>query len=227
MPLDLTLLDRDIELAPLIDHALLDPAATPDQIDRLCAEADRFGFAAVCVAPCYVRQAVENLAKKVPKVCTVIGFPTGTNTRATKLYEAQEAVENGAEELDVMINLGLLKSGQIDAVHRELAEICEETDRPIKAILELNRLTPPEQEIAVNLALDAGVSFLKTGTGWAGPVSRDDVRLLRDLSRNRVGIKAAGGIRTIEQAIGLVLEGATRLGTSHGVSLLEQAQGKP
>jgi len=225
MPLDLTLLDRDIELAPLIDHALLDAAATPEQIDRLCAEADRFGFATVCVAPCYVRRAVENLYQKKPKVCTVIGFPLGTSTPATKLYEAQEAVDNGAEELDVVINLGLLKSGQTDAVHRELAEICEETDRPVKAILELNRLTPPEKELAVDLALDAGVTFLKTGTGWAGGATVEDVRLLRELSRGRVGIKAAGGIRTLEQAIGLVLEGATRLGTSYGVSILEQAQG--
>ncbi|MEY2976081.1 MAG: deoxyribose-phosphate aldolase [Prochlorotrichaceae cyanobacterium] len=214
-------LDCDIDLAPLIDHALLDPAATRDQIDRLCGEADRFHFATVCVSPCYVRRAVENLYQKMPKVCTVIGFPSGASTTATKLYEAQEAVSNGATELDVMINLGLLKSGNTDAVHRELAEICE-TDRPVKAILELSRLTPAEIQIAVDLSLDAGVRFLKTGTGWAGGATVEEIRLLRELSRGKVGIKAAGGIRTLEQAIALVREGATRLGTSRGVDLMEQ-----
>lgn len=227
MSLNLSLLDTDIELPPLIDHSLLDPVATPDQIDRLCAEAERFRFAAVCVAPCYVRQAAELLYQKLPKVCTVIGFPTGATTPGTKLYEAMEAVENGAEELDVVINLGWLKSGQSEKIHRELAEICEETDRPVKVILELSRLTPPEKQLAVEIALDAGVAFLKTGTGWAGGATVEDVRFLHEMSRGQVGIKAAGGIGTLEKAIELVLEGATRLGTSRGIALLNQReQGK-
>lgn len=224
MSIDLKTLDTDLDLAPLIDHSLLDPAATPDQVEQLCAEADRFRFASVCVSPCYVQRAAEYLHNKSPKVSTVIGFPSGTSTLATKLYEAQEAVENGADELDVMINLGLLKAGNNDAVHRELAEICDETDRPVKAILELNRLTPAEKRLAAEIAMDAGVAFIKTGTGWSGPANLDDVRLLREITRGKVGIKAAGGIRYLSQAIEFALEGATRLGTSQGVSLMEQRQ---
>lgn len=212
----------EIDIAPLIDHALLDPTATSVQVKQLCAEADRFQFATVCVYPIHVRQATELLQGKIPKVCTVIGFPTGTTTSAVKLYEAQEAVENGAQELDVVINLSWLKEGNSNAVHRELAEICELTHQPIKAILEMGRLTPEEKRFAIDLCLDAGVAFLKTSTGWAGGATLEDVRLLYELTKGRIGIKAAGGIRTLEQAVELVLAGANRLGTSRGVDLMRQ-----
>lgn len=212
----------DIDIAPFIDHALLMPTATPEQVEQWCEEADKFHFAAVCVYPVHVRQAAELLQGKQPKVCTVIGFPTGAVTSATKLYEAQEAVENGATELDVTINLGWLKAGKSDDVHREIAEICEETGQTVKVILETNLLTDEEKRLAAELAMDAGAAFLKTSTGWNGGATVADVKLLKEVAGERVGIKASGGIRTIDQALDLILEGATRLGTSRSVELLRQ-----
>jgi deoxyribose-phosphate aldolase len=212
----------DIDIAPLIDHTLLNPLATPEQIEKLCQEADRYQFAAVCIYPCYVRLAVELLQRKNPKVCTVIGFPSGANTSATKLYEAREAVENGATELDVVINLGWLRMGKTEEVHREIAQICEETGVTVKAILETNLLTDAEKRIAAELCMDAGVTFLKTSTGWNGGATVADVTSLYELAKERVGIKASGGIIKIKQALDLVVAGATRLGTSRGVDLLRQ-----
>ncbi|HLP88892.1 MAG TPA: deoxyribose-phosphate aldolase [Nostocaceae cyanobacterium] len=212
----------DIDIAPFIDHALLSPTATPEQVERWCEEADRLRFAAVCIPPCYVKQAAELLYQKSPKVCTVIGFPTGATTSAVKLYEAQEAVDNGATELDVVINLGWLKAGKTEQVHREIATICEEAGQPVKVILETNLLTDAEKKLAAEMAMDAGAAFLKTSTGWNGGAVVGDVRLLKEVARDRVGIKASGGIRTLEQAFDLILAGATRLGTSRGVDLLRQ-----
>lgn len=212
----------DIDIAPFIDHALLNPAATPEQVEQWCDEADRFKFAAVCVYPAYVRLAVERLHGKSPKVCTVIGFPSGATTKASKLYEAQEAADNGATELDVVINLGLLKSGKTNELHREIAEICESTGQTVKAILETALLTDAEKRLAAEICMEAGVAFLKTSTGLYGGATIADVGLLKEVTRERVGIKASGGIRTIEQAIELILAGATRLGTSRGPDLIRQ-----
>ncbi len=212
----------DIKLAEFIDYALLDPAATPEQVARCCDESDRLGFPALCVYPVHVRQAVERLHNSRTQVCTVIGFPTGATTSATKLYEAQEAAENGATELDVVINLGWLKTGNTDPLHRELAEICEATGQTVKAILETNRLTLSEKKLAAEICMDAGVRFLKTSTGWFGGATVEDVRLLKEVAKDRVGIKASGGIHTVEQAIALVAAGATRLGTSRGPELVRQ-----
>jgi deoxyribose-phosphate aldolase len=213
---------REIDLAPLIDHTLLAPAATNEHILRLCDEADRYGFATVCIYPMHVLAAVERLHNKKPKVCTVIGFPSGATTSATKLYEAQEAVENGAHELDVVINLGWLKMGDTRRLHDDIAGIVELTGQPVKAILEMALLTEAEKRLAAEVCLDAGVEFLKTSTGWQGGATVEDVRLLRKIGGDRIGIKASGGIRTPEQAIDLVEAGATRLGTSRGIEILKQ-----
>jgi len=213
-----------IDIAPLIDHTLLVPTATPDQIDQWCEEALRHNFAAVCIYPSYVQHVAECLHNKPPKVCTVIGFPTGATTSAVKLYEAMEAMEHGATELDVVINLGWLKVGNTNELHRELAEICQETGQTVKAILEMSLLTEPEKRLAAEVCLDAGVHFLKTSTGWNGGATVADVRLLHDITGGQIGIKASGGIRTHDQAIELVLAGATRLGTSYSVELLKQRE---
>lgn len=212
----------DIDIAPFIEHALLIPTATSDQVEQWCEEAQRFDFATVCVYPTYVRLCAELLQGKAPKVCTVIGFPTGATTSAVKLYEAQEAVENGATELDVVINLGWLKAGKTEELHREIAEICEETGQTVKAVLETTQLTEAEKRLAAEICMDAGVAFLKTNTGWYGGAGVADVRLLHEVTRERVGIKAAGGIRTLEQALDLIVAGATRLGTSRGPDLIRQ-----
>jgi deoxyribose-phosphate aldolase len=215
---------EQIDLAPLIDHSLLTPWATEEQIAQWCDEADRYNFASVCIASCHVRQAVSLLHNKRPKVCTVIGFPTGAHTTALKLYEAQEAAENGADELDVVINLGWVKQGRSDDLHREIATIREETGLTIKAILEMTVLTEAEKQLAIDICMDAGAQFLKTSTGWNGGATVADIRLMKEMSRDRVGIKASGGIHTIQQAYDLVLAGATRLGTSRSLDLLEQAK---
>jgi len=212
----------DIDIAPLIDYGLIDPTATPEQVEHFCQQADRFGFVTVCVYPSYVRQAVELLHDKRPKVCTVIGFPTGASTSTVKLYEALEAADNGAVELDVSVNLGLLKAGRIDEFHRELAQICEGTNLTIKAIIESSLLSDAEKQLAAEICMEAGVAYIKTNTGFFGAAQVDDVRLLKEITKGRIGIKAAGGIRTHEQAIDLVLAGATRLGTSRGPELLRQ-----
>ncbi len=212
----------DIDIAPYIDHALLMPTATSEHVKQWCEEADRFGFAAVCVYPVHVKQAAELLHGKSPKVCTVIGFPAGATTSATKLFEAQEALENGAVELDVVINLGWLKAGKTEEMHQEIAEICEAAGQQVKVILETNLLTDTEKSVAAEIAMDAGALFLKTCTGWNGGVTVADVRLLKEVARERVGIKASGGIRTAEQALDLIVAGATRLGTSRGIDLIRQ-----
>jgi deoxyribose-phosphate aldolase len=212
----------DIDIAPLIDYGLIDPTATPEQVEHFCQQADRFGFVTVCVYPSYVRQAVELLHDKRPKVCTVIGFPTGASTSTVKLYEALEAADNGAVELDVSVNLGLLKAGRIDEFHRELAQICEETNLTIKAIIESSLLSDAEKQLAAEICMEAGVAYIKTNTGFFGAATVEDVRLLKEVTKGRIGIKAAGGIRTHEQALDLVVAGATRLGTSRGPELLRQ-----
>ncbi|MDA0266732.1 MAG: deoxyribose-phosphate aldolase [Cyanobacteria bacterium] len=212
----------EVDLAPLIDHSLLAPMATPEQVEHWCAEADRYGFAAVCVNPIHVRQAKECLQGSKAQVCTVIGFPSGATTPTVKLYEAQEAAENGATELDVVINLGWLKMGKMDLIHREIASICEETGQVIKAILEAQLLNPDELRQAADVCMDAGAAFLKTSTGWQGGATVEIIEQLQAISKGRVGIKASGGISTAEQASLLVQAGATRLGTSRGPDLIRQ-----
>nr|WP_071880581.1 deoxyribose-phosphate aldolase [Synechococcus sp. PCC 6312] len=209
-------------LAPQIDHTLLDPLATEADIEQLCAQAEQWKFASVCIYPIWVARAVELLYGKVPLVCTVIGFPTGAHTPATKLYEAQAAVDAGAQELDVVINLGWLKMGHSEAIYNEIAAICEATQVTVKAILETTVLTTTEKQIAAEICLDAGVSFLKTSTGWQGGATVEDVKLLKEVAKDRVGVKASGGIRTYDQAKDLINAGATRLGTSRGIDILNQ-----
>ena len=217
--------DLDINIADYIDHAILNPSATSENVEGGCHEADQFNFPTVCVYPSAVKQAAEQLYQKKPQVCAVIGFPAGATTTAVKRYEAQEAAELGATELDVMLNLGWLKSGKSEAIYNEIAAICDETGQTVKVILEMSVLTLAEKRRAAEISMDAGASYLKTGTGWMGGATVEDVAFLREITKGRVGIKAAGGIRTIELAIALIEAGATRLGTSHGVDLVRQQKG--
>jgi deoxyribose-phosphate aldolase len=220
--MSVTNLDLNIDLATYIDHTLLKPSAIAEEVNQVCQQAWQYNFPAVCIYPAMVRQARELLHDKQPQVCTVIGFPTGAVTSAVKLYEAQEAVDNGATELDIVINLGWAKSGESSKIYREMAQICEETGQTVKAILETTVLTNEEKKLAAEVCLDAGVAYLKTSTGWFGGATVEDVALLKEITKGQVGIKASGGIRTYEQATALIQAGATRLGTSHGVDLLRQ-----
>ncbi len=214
----------DIDLAEYIDHTLLNPLATPEMIAQLCEQADVLHFFAVCVYPIHVKHAVQLLHGRSPKVCTVVGFPSGASTPAVKLFEAQEALENGAAELDVVMNIGWLKQGNLEALHQELADICGLSQAPIKVILETTLLTQTEKQLGAKVCLDSGAAFVKTSTGWQGGATVEDVKLLREVTRDRIGIKASGGIQTPEQALDLILAGATRLGTSRGVELLRMRE---
>ena len=219
----------DIDIAAYIDQALLDPTATPEAVEQCCKSAEQYGFPTVCLYPAAVKQGADLLQGKRTNVCTVIGFPAGATTSAVKLYEAQEATENGAKELDVVINLGWLKAGKSEELYQEMAAICSETGQTVKAILETALLTETEKRLAAEICLDAGVAYLKTSTGWFGGATVEDVHLLHQLSEGRVGVKASGGIRSLQQAIELIQAGATRLGTSRGVELVKQqmALGQP
>ncbi|BBA79007.1 deoxyribose-phosphate aldolase [cyanobacterium endosymbiont of Rhopalodia gibberula] len=218
----MTVVNSEIDIASYIDHSLLSPTGIVQEVEQYCQQADQFGFPTVCVYPSMVRKATELLKGKQTQVCTVIGFPTGATTSAVKLYEAKEAVENGATELDVVINLGWLKTGLSDRIYQEIAEICAETKQTVKVILETNLLTDTEKRLAAEICMDGGATYLKTSTGWFGGATVADVSYLNQLAKGRVGIKASGGIRTLEQALALIEAGATRLGTSHGVDLVRQ-----
>ncbi len=226
------------ELARLIDHTALKPDTTEARIRTLCEEARRYGFAAVCVNPCYVPLAAELLQDSPVAVCTVVGFPLGVNRTAIKAAEAEQAIRDGAAELDMVLNIGLLKSGRHRAVLediRAVVDVARQAPPPsgrdrilVKVILETALLTDAEKEHACRLALEAGADFVKTSTGFAGGgATVEDVALMRRVVGDRMGVKASGGIRTRAQAEALVAAGASRLGTSAGVALVQDVASAP
>ncbi|MEO1003451.1 MAG: deoxyribose-phosphate aldolase [Cyanobacteria bacterium J06638_7] len=218
------------DLASLIDHALLDPHRGGDAIERCCDEARHFGFAAVCVASRWLSTARERLPRQgegrgpTPKLVSVVGFPFGAIPAAVKLAEAAAAAAAGADELDVVPDFGALAEGDSDAVLSELAAICE-LGLPVKVILEAERLEPGQLELLVEISIDAGARFLKSGSGFGPAVTAALVERLQRLARGRAGVKASGGIADLEQAFALVQAGATRLGTSRGVALMQALRG--
>ncbi len=220
---------RDLpDLAPLIDHALLDPHAGQEAIERCCEEALHFGFAGVCVASRWIEAARRRLPTGSPvRLISVVGFPFGAIPTAIKQAEAEMVAAQGAEELDVVPDFGALADGRGNAVYEELAAMCE-LDLPVKVILEVGRLSPEALELAVAVSIDAGVTMLKSGSGFGPPVTVDQVKLLRQLARGRAAVKASGGISTLTMALDLVEAGASRLGTSRGVALMQALrQGAP
>lgn len=210
------------ELAALIDHTLLRPDATSAQVEALCEEARTHGFASVCVHPSRVRHALICLEGQV-RICTVIGFPCGANVSAIKASEACLAIADGADELDVVIALGSLKDGDSDAVLRDLMTVVAVAEgRVVKAILETALLTGEEIDRACALAVDAGVSFVKTSTGFGpGGASPEAVARMRRAVGPRIGVKASGGIRDAATARAMVVAGADRLGLSQSLAILD------
>lgn len=219
------------QFAKLIDYTLIRPTATRDEITSFCGEALQHHFAAVVVLPYYVPLAVELLEGSDVKVCTTIGFPHGASTRSTKVHEARNAVTNGAEELDVVINVSALKSGDIEYVQRELSDVVsasvlsgmtQDARRTlVKVIIETPLLTNEEKITACEICRDAGADFIKTSTGTtSNGAAVEDIQLIRTVVGPAIGVKAAGGIRTIEHAMDLLDAGANRLGTSAGVALV-------
>ena len=209
------------DLAPLIDHALLDPHHGLDAVQRCCEEARHFGFAGVCLASRWVAAARERLPLGGPvRLVSVVGFPFGAVPLAVKRAEAEAAAAAGADELDVVPDFGALADRQSGALLDDLAAITD-LGLPVKVILEMGRLDPEALALLVEVSLDAGARFLKTGSGFGTPVTPAQVAQLRALVRGRAAIKAAGGIRALEPALALVEAGAVRLGTSRGVTLIE------
>ena len=215
---------RDLpDLAPLIDHALLDPHQGRDAVLRCCDEARHFGFAGVCLASRWLPEARERLGPtggRGPRLVSVVGFPFGAIPPEIKRAEAEWAAAAGAEELDVVPDFGALADGDSSRFCNDLAPIVE-LGLPVKVILEVGRLSPAALELAVAASIDMGAAMLKTGSGFGPAASVEQVKQLRELARGRAGVKAAGGIGSLEQAAALVEAGASRLGTSRGVALMQ------
>lgn len=210
-------------LAAYIDHTLLDPAATENDLFQLCHDAQAQGFAAVCVLPSRVALAAKALRDTGVKVCAVVSFPLGAQPTAIKVEEAIRAIDDGAEELDLVLHLGDVKDGRWDLVEREVEAVrAAAADVVLKVILETGQLTEGEKVLLARLCDRAGVDFLKTSTGMGpgGGATVEDVALLARETQGRMGIKASGGIRDRDQALALIEAGATRLGTSQGLALV-------
>lgn len=215
-------------IAKFIDHTLLRPDATGADILRLCDEAKTFGFFAVCVHPYYAGMAKEALFRTHVKIASVIGFPLGMTLPGVKIYEAIQAVLNGADELDIVINTGLAKSGDWAAVKKEISDIVTATPGALhKIIIETCYLTDAEKKKACEAAIGAGAEFIKTSTGFgpSGAVVRD-IQLIKSLAKGKVGIKAAGGIKTLAQVKALIGAGAQRIGTSSGAEIMKESRGQ-
>ncbi len=212
-------------LASIIDHTLLKPDATSDQIDTLCHEALTYQFASVCVNPVWVAQCAERLRGSRVRVCTVVGFPLGATTTAVKATETEDAVQNGAAEIDVVLNIGWLKSSFFERVAADITEVVRAagTSVPVKVILETGLLTDEEKKTACRISREAGAAFVKTSTGFAGSgATVRDIRLMREAVGPRMGVKASGGIRDYDTAIAMVHAGASRIGSSSSVAIIRQ-----
>lgn len=221
------------QFAKMIDNTLLRPDATRDDILRLCDESAKRHFASVCIFPCWVGTAVRALSGSDVKVCTVIGFPFGGTTRLTKVYEIKNSIANGAQEIDAVMNISKFKSGDYDAIKQDFHEMVEATRTThinedtrrvlLKIIIETVLLTEHEKDIASKLVRDAGADFIKTSTGTAGGgATAEDIRQIRrSVGPSQIGIKASGGIKTVETALQMLDAGANRIGTSSGIALLD------
>ena len=213
-----------MSIASMIDHTLLKQDATGEQIDRLCAEAAEYHFASVCVSPYYVVRCVKNLKGTGVKVCTVVGFPLGATTMETKVFETLQAVASGAEEIDMVINVCALKSGHIRGVEQEIQAMAAAVEGKaiLKVIIETCLLTDEEKVLACQIAKRCGADFVKTSTGFStGGATVEDVALMRRTVGPEMGVKASGGIRDYAKAKAMIDAGASRIGASAGIAIVE------
>ena len=213
------------ELAKMIDHTLLKPDATQEQIAQLCYEARKYGFASVCVNPTWVELCAQLLKGSPVKVCTVIGFPLGATAPEVKAFETQTALRQGASEIDMVINIGALKARDLELVAKDIRGVVTAAHAEgaiVKVIIEAVLLTDEEKTIACLLSKEAGADFVKTSTGFAsGGATVHDVELMRKTVGPEMGVKAAGGVRTYEDAENMIKAGATRIGASAGVKIIQ------
>ena len=217
-------------VAAMIDHTLLKPDAKREEIEKLCREAAQFHFATVCVNPAWVALAAQLLRGSGVGVCSVVGFPLGATTADVKHYETRRAIFDGASEIDMVINIGALKSGDLNVVERDIAAVvgpCREAGVVSKVILEVALLTDDEKIAACTLSKAVGADFVKTSTGFAsGGATAADVALMRRVVGAEMGVKAAGGVRDYEGLTAMVAAGATRVGASAGVKIVQESQGQ-
>ncbi len=217
------------DLASYIDHTLLRPDASPADIDRLCDEATEYGFAAVCINPAWVSRAKRRLYGSQVTVASVVGFPLGANTPEIKAMEARRALRDGAREIDMVINIGALKGGELDLVRRDIAGVsdaCREVGALNKVIIEAAYLSDEEKVIACRLAVAGRAHYVKTSTGFGpGGATVFDVALMREVVGEKMGVKAAGGIHTAAEVREMITAGATRIGASAGVRIVSGEEG--
>lgn len=215
-----------LDIAHLIDHTLLKPEATPNDIVRLCEEALKYQFATVCVNPSFVELCANCLYNSKVAVATVIGFPLGANTMEIKAAEVEQALNHGATEFDMVINIGRLKAGDLEYVEDDIHAVVDAADgNLVKVIIETALLNDEEKKLACHLALKVGAHFVKTSTGFSKyGATVEDVRLIRSIVGNQMGVKAAGGIRTYSDAILMIEAGANRIGTSAGVQIVQESK---
>ena len=221
----LGVIPQDLNLAKMIDHTLLKPDATQQEVAQLCFEARKYGFASVCVNPTWVSLCAELLKGSSVKVCTVIGFPLGATASETKAFETENAIRQGATEIDMVINIGALKARDLELVAKDIrgvVNVAHPRGAIVKVIIETVLLNDEEKTIACLLSKEAGADFVKTSTGFAGGgATVHDVELMRKTVGPQMGVKASGGVRTFEDAESLIKAGATRIGASAGVKILQ------
>jgi deoxyribose-phosphate aldolase len=220
----------NLELAGMIDHTLLKPEATADQITKLCQEALQYQFKSVCINPFWVPLAAMLLKGSKVNVCTVIGFPLGAITTAAKAEEVREAVHNGATEVDMVLNIGALKSGQYDVALNDIKGVVHAAKRStvVKVILETGLLTDGEKVKACELCKQAGADFVKTSTGFGpGGANVEDIALMRKTVGEKMGVKASGGVRNYETAMAMIKAGASRIGASAGIAIVTEHNQSP
>lgn len=208
--------------AAMIDHTLLKAEATKGQVQQICEEAKQYGFASVCVNPTWVKFSAEQLAGSEVKVCTVIGFPLGATTSTVKAFETKDAIANGAGEIDMVINIGALKDANYDLVRDDIKAVVDAANGTlVKVIIESCLLTDEEKVKACELAVEAGADFVKTSTGFStGGATAEDIALMRKTVGPDIGVKASGGVRSLEDMKLMVQNGATRIGASSGVAIM-------
>ncbi len=217
---------KKAQIAKMIDHTLLKAFATKEQIEKLCAEAAEYHFASVCVNPANVPLAARLLKGSDVKVCTVIGFPLGANTSAVKAFETSDAIRNGAQEVDMVINVGLMKAGALNEVESDIRAVVDAANGTlVKVIIETCYLTDEEKVAACQAAARAGADFVKTSTGFGtGGATVSDVALMRRSIPAHMKVKASGGIHTYQDTLALIQAGADRIGASAGISIVEAAE---
>lgn len=212
----------EVKWNKLIDHTLLKANATKGDITKLCDEAMQYDFASVCVNPVWVSYCAEYLKESDVRVCTVIGFPLGANTSQVKAYEAKMAIEEGADEVDMVINIGALKAGDMDTVYQDIQTVVDASQgHCVKVIIETSLLTDEEKVLACQQAMKAKATFVKTSTGFStGGATIQDVALMKQTVGDQCEVKASGGVKTFEDMEAMVRAGASRIGTSSGISLM-------